>query len=130
MTKVAPPLAFAMRFQLLAKPRRTASSASGATDAPTLTEVAAIRAPEAEDASGRNAEPCTLTENRDHGGNADNHERELAAEERRSVSLGNRLTRTRRHCRNAGTPHHFASGTSANSSVSLRQVAGGHKGAL
>ena len=130
--KWLPPLAFAMLLSTVGEAQTDASSASGATDAPTLTELLQSVRREAEDASGRNAERLQrFTENRDQRREMlTTIERELAAEERRSVSLANRFDENEKALQELQERLTIRIGNFGELFGVVRQVAGDTKGAL
>ncbi len=130
--KWPPALAFAMLLSTVGEAQTDASSASEATSATTLVELLRSVRREAENASGRNAERLRrFTENRDQRREMlATIERELAAEERRSVSLGNRFDENERALQELQERLTIRIGNFGELFGVVRQVAGDAKGAL
>ena len=130
--KWLPPLAFVMLLSTVGEAQTDASNEPGATDAPTLTELLQSVRREAENASGRNTERLQrFTENRDQRREMlATIERELAAEERRSVSLANRFDENEKALQELQERLTIRIGNFGELFGVVRQVAGDTKGAL
>ena len=126
------PLAFVMLLSTVGEAQTDASNEPGATDAPTLVELLQSVRREAENASGRNAERLQrFTENRDQRREMlATIERELAAEERRSVSLANRFDENEKALQELQERLTIRIGNFGELFGVVRQVAGDTKGAL
>lgn len=125
-------LVFAMLVSSFGEAQTDASAESETANATTLTELLQSVRREAEDASGRNAERLQrFTENRDQRREMlAAIERELAAEERRSVSLGNRFDENEKALQELQERLTIRIGNFGELFGVVRQVAGDTKGAL
>ncbi len=130
--KWLPALAFAMLLSTVGEAQADASSPPEATSATTLVELLRSVRQEAEDASGRNAERLRrFTENRDQRREMlATIERELAAEEQRSVSLGNRFDENEKALQELQERLTIRIGNFGELFGVVRQMAGDAKGAL
>ena len=130
--KWLPALAFVMLLSTVGEAQTDASNEPGATAAPTLVELLQSVRREAENASGRNAERLQrFTENRDQRREMlATIERELAAEERRSVSLANRFDENEKALQELQERLTIRIGNFGELFGVVRQVAGDTKGAL
>lgn len=130
--KGLPLLVFAMLVSSPGAAQDDASGESGAASATTLTELLQSVRREAQDASGRNAERLQrFTDNRDQRREMlATIERELAAEERRSVSLGNRFDENEKALQELQERLTIRIGNFGELFGVVRQVAGDTKGVL
>lgn len=130
--KWLPMLVFATLVSFPGAAQTDASGESGAANATTLTELLQSVRREADDASGRNAERLRrFTENRDRRREMlATIERELAAEERRSVSLGNRFDENEKALQELQERLTIRIGNFGELFGVVRQVAGDTKGVI